>query len=88
MAQITKSFSHKKSVDVKVDIVTRRDALYRGTVEDLLLAPDGKLSGLLLTNPLRNVRSTSTNSRSINKTIRGQNQMLKTIGNQFLAMLS
>lgn len=50
---LLKSVSHKKSVDIRVDIITSRDALYRGTIEDLLLTKDGELSGLLLTTPLR-----------------------------------
>jgi hypothetical protein len=50
---LLRSVSHSKSVDIRVDVITGRDALYRGTVHDLILAPDGALSGLLLTNPFR-----------------------------------
>jgi hypothetical protein len=50
---LLKSVSDRKSVDIRVDVVTRRDVLYRGKIEDILLAPDGALSGLLLTEPLR-----------------------------------
>jgi hypothetical protein len=50
---LLKSVSHKRSVDIRVDVITRRDVLYRGTIQDLLLTPDGALSGLLLTTPLR-----------------------------------
>lgn len=50
---LLKSVSHRKSKDIRVDVITRRDVLYRGTVEDVLLAPDGALSGLLLTKPHR-----------------------------------
>lgn len=46
-------FSHKKSADVRADILTKGDVLYRGTIKDLLLGPDGSLSGLLLSNAHR-----------------------------------
>jgi hypothetical protein len=50
---LLKSVSHRKSVDIRVDVMTKRDILYRGTVEELMLAPDGALSGLLITKPFR-----------------------------------
>lgn len=50
---LLRSISYRKSVDIRVDVITRRDALYRGAIEDLFWAPDGSLSGLLLTKPLR-----------------------------------
>ena len=50
---LLKNVSHKKSVDIKVDIITRSDVLYRGTVEDLIMSSNGTLSGLLLTTPYR-----------------------------------
>jgi hypothetical protein len=50
---LLKNVSHRKSVDIRVDVITKRDVLYRGTVEDLMLEPNGALSGLLLTKPFR-----------------------------------
>jgi hypothetical protein len=50
---LLKSVSHPKSVDIRVDVMTKRDILYRGTVQELMLAPDGTLSGLLITKPFR-----------------------------------
>jgi hypothetical protein len=50
---LLKSVSDRKSVDIRVDIMTKRDILYRGTVQELMLAPDGALSGLLITKPFR-----------------------------------
>ena len=53
---LLRSVSYRKSVDVRVDVMTKRDILYRGTVHDLMLAPDGALSGLLITKPHRFLR--------------------------------
>jgi hypothetical protein len=50
---LLKSVSDRKSVDIRVDVMTKRDILYRGTVQELMLAPDGALSGLLITKPFR-----------------------------------
>jgi hypothetical protein len=50
---LLRSVSHPKSVDIRVDVMTKRDILYRGTIEELVLAPDGALSGLLITKPVR-----------------------------------
>jgi hypothetical protein len=50
---LLRSVSHPKSVDIRVDVLTKRDILYRGIIEDLVLASDGALSGLLITNPVR-----------------------------------
>ena len=50
---LLRSVSDRKSVDIRVDVMTKRDILYRGTVQELMLAPDGALSGLLLTKPFR-----------------------------------
>ena len=53
---LLKSISHRKAVDIRVDVMTKRDILYRGTIEELMLKPDGTLSGLLLTKPFRYLR--------------------------------
>jgi hypothetical protein len=50
---LLRSVSHRKSVDIRVDVMTKRDILYRGTIHDLMLEPDGALSGLLITKPSR-----------------------------------
>lgn len=50
---LLKSVSDRKSVDIRVDVMTKRDILYRGTVQELMLEPDGALSGLLITKPSR-----------------------------------
>src|ERR1700674_4616809 len=50
---LLRSVSHPKSVDIRVDVMTKRDILYRGTVKELMLTPDGALSGLLITKPFR-----------------------------------
>jgi hypothetical protein len=47
------TFSHKKSTRITADILTRSDVLYRGTIEKPFLAPDGSLSGLLISDPFR-----------------------------------
>jgi hypothetical protein len=46
-------FSHKKSTRVTADIFTKSDVLYRGRIEKPFLGPDGSLSGLLISGPLR-----------------------------------
>ena len=50
---LLRSVSQPKSVDIRVDVMTTRDILYRGTIQELMLAPDGALSGLLISKPLR-----------------------------------
>lgn len=50
---LLRNVSHRKSVDIRVDVMTKRDILYRGTVQELMLAPDGALSGLLIIRPSR-----------------------------------
>jgi hypothetical protein len=45
-------FSHSKTTRITADLLTKADVLYRGIIEEpLLLAPDGSLSGILLSGP-------------------------------------
>ena len=50
---ILKSFSHKKSADIRADVLTKGNVLYRGRIERLLLERDGSLAGLYLLQTYR-----------------------------------
>jgi hypothetical protein len=81
-------FSHKKTTRITADILTKSDVLYRGTIEKPFLAPDGSLSGLLVSDPFRFDRQRYVEDKKTSLNPVDKDQYWRTIPSNTFLMLS